>query len=111
MSTKPGNAMHRRQPFATLAEAQAAAVQIANTSGWEVIEVLSATPGGPPRTSLTNHWSTHSMHPPLIPQQRPWARVPSVPPHVIARSPAGRRTTVGSWARWDALLAATSPRE
>lgn len=110
MSAKAVNAVRGRQPFASLAEAEAAAVEIARMSGWAVIAVLGATPGGPPRTSLRTHWSTHSMHPPLIPQQSPWARVSRVPPRVIARSPDGRRTTVGSWARWDALRTVTARR-
>lgn len=87
MSTKAANAVRRRQPFASLDKAQTASVEIAGTSGWKVIEVL-AGPGGPPRT----RWG-------------------GVPPRVIALRPDGRRTTVGSWARWEALLAATERRE
>src|SRR5829696_4809121 len=67
-------------------------------SGWKVVEVV-AGPGGPPRT----RWGGNDRD--------PWARVPSLAPRVVALRPDGRRTTVGSWARWEALRAACRPPE
>lgn len=92
----------RREPFATIAEAEAAAEQIRATAGWAVLVVHGGGPGGPPKTA-GRHGSVAFQG--RGPGPSPWARVRRLPPRVTATAPDGRRVTVGSWGRWDALRA------
>jgi len=92
-----------REPFADMAEAEAAAEQIRATAGWAVLAVHGGGPGGPPKTAR-HHWAVASERA-VIGVPSPWARVRQLPPRVTTIAPDGRRVTVASWGRWDALRA------
>jgi len=91
-----------REPFSSMAEAEVAAEQIRATRGWIVLAVHGGGPAGPPKTSRRHSSVVFQGRGPV---PSPWARVQRLPPRVTALAPDGRRVTIGSWGRWDALRA------
>lgn len=81
-----------RAPFATFREAADLADVVRAAPGWRVLLVRGDAPGGP---AITRPNAT-----------RTWDRarnVRRVPPAIHAITPTGRRVTIGSRARWEAL--------
>lgn len=70
------------------------AEEIAATAGWREVRVSGAAPTGPRRSS-----PRHSS----VMLGRPWVRRSWAGPVVRAIAPNGRRVTIGSRQRWDAL--------
>jgi hypothetical protein len=86
-----------RQLFATLADARAVADLVRAAPGWRVLLVRGDAPGGPARTSIQH---TRVM---LGDAHFAARRVRRTPPAIVAATPDGRRVTIGSRERWEAL--------